>query len=225
MTLERSKLLLDVAHHQRRGVEVVGRDVEEALDLAGMQVERHDAVDAGMGDQVGDQLGRDRRAATGLAVLPSVAEIGDHRGDAARRRAAQRIGDDQQFHQMVVGRERRRLDDEDVRAADVLLDLDEDFHVGEAPDHWPWSAGCPSQVGDFLRQDRIGIAGDQFDRTVLGRHRRVSPRLGGYNVQHIGLPTKNVVPAERGDIKDTAVRWQPGRAAVFLRKNGPYCLT
>jgi hypothetical protein len=44
------------------------------------------------------------------------------------------IGDDQQFHQMVVGRERGRLDDEDILAAHVLLDLDEDLHVGEAPD-------------------------------------------------------------------------------------------
>ena len=39
------------------------------------------------------------------------------------------------LHQMVVGRKRRRLDDEDVRAADVFLDLDEDLHVGEAADH------------------------------------------------------------------------------------------
>ena len=33
--------LLDVAHHHRGGVEVVGRDVEETLDLAGVEVERH----------------------------------------------------------------------------------------------------------------------------------------------------------------------------------------
>ena len=32
--------LLDVAHHHRRAEQVVGRDVEEALDLAGMEVER-----------------------------------------------------------------------------------------------------------------------------------------------------------------------------------------
>src|ERR1700751_1360859 len=71
-----------------------------------MTGERHDAVDAGLGDQIGDQLGRDRRARAGFAVLSGVAEIGDHRRDAARRGAAQRIGDDQEFHQMVVGRER-----------------------------------------------------------------------------------------------------------------------
>ena len=37
------------------------------------------------------------------AVLAGVAEIGDHGGDAAGRRAAERIGEDQQFHQVVVG--------------------------------------------------------------------------------------------------------------------------
>ena len=46
--------------------------------------------------------------------------------------AAQRIDDDQQLHQIVVGGKARRLDDEHVLAADVLLDLDEHFHVGEA---------------------------------------------------------------------------------------------
>jgi hypothetical protein len=56
--------VLDVARHHRRGEQVVGRDVEEALDLAGVQVERQHAVGAGMGDQVGDELGRDRRART-----------------------------------------------------------------------------------------------------------------------------------------------------------------
>ena len=64
----------DVAGEHRAGVEVVDRDVEEALDLAGMQVERQHAVGAGMGDQVGDQLGGDRRARAGLAVLAGVAE-------------------------------------------------------------------------------------------------------------------------------------------------------
>ena len=127
--------LLDVAHHHRRGVEIVGRDVEEALDLAGVQVERHHPVGAGGGDQVGDELGRDRRARAGFAVLPGIAEIGDHRGDAPPRRAPQRVDDDQQLHQVVVGRERGRLDHEHVRAAHVLLDLDENLHVREAPDH------------------------------------------------------------------------------------------
>jgi hypothetical protein len=47
MRLRWSKCLLDVREKTGRGVEVVGRDVEEALDLAGVQVERQHAVGAG----------------------------------------------------------------------------------------------------------------------------------------------------------------------------------
>jgi hypothetical protein len=72
-------VLLDVVRQQRRGQQVVGGDVEEALDLAGVQIHRQHPVGAGAGDQVGHQLGRDRRAAAGLAVLAGVAEVGRHR--------------------------------------------------------------------------------------------------------------------------------------------------
>ena len=58
----RAEILADVLHHHRGGEEIVGWDVEEALDLPGMQIQRHHTVGAGAGDQVGDQLGRNRRA-------------------------------------------------------------------------------------------------------------------------------------------------------------------
>ena len=85
----------------------------------------------GHGDQVGHQLGRDRHARLVLAVLPGVAEVRDHRRDPARRGALGRVQHDQQLHQ-VVRRGRRRLHDEDVAAADVLVDLDRDLPVLEA---------------------------------------------------------------------------------------------
>ena len=86
---------------------------------------------------------------------------------------------------MIVGRKRRRLDNEGVGASDVFLDFDEDFHVGETPDHG-LGQRLVQALGDFLRQHRIGIAGDQLDRAVLGRHRRFPPSFGGYNVEHTG---------------------------------------
>ena len=73
------KRALDVGRDHRRGEQIVGRDVEEALDLAGVEVDRQHPVGAGGGDQIGDQLGRDRRARPGLPVLPGIAEIGQRR--------------------------------------------------------------------------------------------------------------------------------------------------
>ena len=133
-----------------------------------MQVERQHAVGAGAGDQVGDELGRDRRAARGAAVLPRIAEIGDHRRDAPRRGAHERIDHDQQFHQMIVGRIGGRLQDEDVLAAHVFLDLDEDFLVGEAPD-----AGLADRdveiAGDRFGQHPVRIAREKFHAASLAK--------------------------------------------------------
>jgi hypothetical protein len=110
---------------------VIERDVEEALDLAGVEVHRQRAIGAGRGDQVGRQLGGDRRARLGLAVLPGVAEVRDDRDDRPGRRALERVDHDQQLHQRLVRRRARGLDDEAVHAADVLADLDVDLAVGE----------------------------------------------------------------------------------------------
>ena len=146
---------------QRRGVQVVHRDVEEPLNLRRMQVHRQHAVGAGLGDQVGDQLGADRRARRGLPVLPRVTEIRDHRGDPPRGRTAQRVQRDQQLHQRVVRREGGRLHHEDVLAADVLLDLDEHLHVGEAADRGARQrqVECP---GHCLGERTIAVAGDDL---------------------------------------------------------------
>ena len=159
--------LLDVAHHDGGAEEVVGRDVEEALDLAGVEIERQHAVDARMGDEIGHQFGRDRRARGGFPILPGIAEIGDHRGDAAGRGAAQGVADDQQFHQVIVGRKRGRLDDEHILAAHIFLDLDEDFHVGEAP-HLTFGERDIEIGGDGLRQRTVRISRNELHETIFG---------------------------------------------------------
>ena len=158
--------LLDVARHHGGGEQVVGRDVEESLDLAGVQVERQHAVDAGAFDQVGDELGRDRRTRPRLAVLAGVAEVRDHGRDAPRGRPLQGIHQDQQLHEVVVGGERRRLDDEHVLAAHVLLDLDENLHVGEAP-HLALGEGELEVGADRLGQRTVAVAADELHgRTI-----------------------------------------------------------
>ena len=136
---------------------MIDGDVEEALDLAGVQVDRQHAVDAGRGQQIGDQARRDRRARLALAVLAGVTEVGDDRDDRAGRRALERVDHDQQLHQVVVGGRAGRLDDEAVHAADVLVDLDVDLTVGEAR-HLGVAERRLDVAADRLRQLAVGVA-------------------------------------------------------------------
>ena len=154
---------LDIRGDDGRGVEIVGGNVEEALDLPGVQIHREHARRARFGDEVRHKLSRDRCARAGLSVLPTVAEIGDDGGDPAGRGALQRIDADQQFHEVVVDREAGRLDEEDILAAHVLMDLDEDFLVSEAA-----YAGIGQRqfeiAGDRAGQRQIGVAGHDLHR-------------------------------------------------------------
>ena len=128
--------LLEVVAEHRHRHQVVDRDVEEALNLRGVQVHRDDAPRAGDLEHVRDDLGRDRLAAFGLLVLLGVPVIWNDRRDARGRRAAQRVDHQQQLHHRVVdavavGRFADRLDDEDLGAAHVLADLDARLFVLE----------------------------------------------------------------------------------------------
>jgi hypothetical protein len=46
----------------------------------------------------------------------------------------------------------------------------------------------PEPAGDGMGERWIGIAGNELDGAILGRHRGFSPRLAGDNVEHIGFP-------------------------------------
>ena len=150
------ELFLDVLDHHRGAVEVVRRDVEKSLDLAGMQVQRQHSVGAGLGYQVGHQFRRNRRPGARFTVLAGVAEIGNDGGDAPGRTATERIQRHQQLHQVVVGGKRRRLDNENVLAADVLLDLDEYLHVRKPP-HGGFGQGQVDIGGNRLGQGTIAV--------------------------------------------------------------------
>ena len=65
-----------IAQEDRRRVNVVDGDVEEALDLIGMQIHHHHAVDSDGRQEIGDDLRRDRHTCGARTpVLPRVAEI------------------------------------------------------------------------------------------------------------------------------------------------------
>ena len=90
----------EVVVEHRRGVQVIDRHVEEALNLRGVQVHGQHAVGAGARDEVGHQLGGDRHAALVLAVLPGIAEVRHHRRDAVGAGPLEAVDHDQQLHQV-----------------------------------------------------------------------------------------------------------------------------
>jgi len=193
--------LLDVLGQHGRGEQVIGRDIEEALDLPRMQVEGEDPVGARDGDQVGDQLGRDRRARARFPVLPGIAEIGDDRGDPAGRAAPQRVQRDQKLHEVVVRREGGRLDDEDVLAAHVLVDLHEHFHVREAP-HAGLRQRQVQVSRDRLGQRPIAVAGENLHSKPPLSRRGSETRRRGPSPRHPAWPSRKSNPtgARRGGL-------------------------
>ena len=117
---------------QRQCGQVVNRDIEEALDLALVQVEGDDAVDAGALEQVGDEAGGDGLARAGLAVLAGIAVVGDNGGDGAGGCALGSVGGDEQLHEHVVDvAAGHGLNQEDVGAADGLVVAGVNLTIGE----------------------------------------------------------------------------------------------
>ena len=125
----------EVPTQDREAVKVINRDVEEALNLLGVKVDRDDAAGSAGFDDVGNKSRRDGLAWLDLLVLPSVTVVRHYNGDVAGRGTTERVEHDEQLHAVVVCRRACRLDQEDVVAARGLLDHDADFAVGETVGH------------------------------------------------------------------------------------------
>ena len=168
---------VEVIHKDGGTQHVVHRDIKEALNLIGVEVHREDPVGAGGGNQVGHQLGGDGVPGLGLAVLPGVAEIGDHCGDPAGGGPFQGVYDDKQFHQRVVdgadlpvlGKGAGGLDHEYIRTPDRLIDGDEVLPVGESP-HLGVAQRDAQFLADVRGQRGVRVAGDDLDVFAVCDH-------------------------------------------------------
>jgi len=162
--------LHEVFVEDRGGEKVVDRNVEESLDLLGVQIDGEHAVNPGSNEKVGDQFGGDGDAGLILAVLPGIAKEGEHGRDPVGGGAAGGIHHDQQFHQVLVGGGAGGLNDEDIVSANVVLEFDEGFAVRKGSDgglaKWDLDSG-----GDPLRQFAVGVAGKDLQLVSgNGRH-------------------------------------------------------
>ena len=139
--------LAEVAHQHRAGKDVIDGNIEEALNLRGVQVDKQRAIGARGGQQVGDQLGADGYARPVFAILAGVAVVGHHHRDPGRRGPLERIDHDQQLHQVLVHRIAGGLHHKHIHAAHVLEQLEVHLAVGKA-----LQLGLADRHADVLRR-------------------------------------------------------------------------
>ena len=144
-------------------VQVIDGNIEEPLNLRGMKIETENAVGPGGREQISDELGADRHPAHILAVLASVAEVGNHRRDARGAGPFERIENDEQLHQVMINVGAGRLNDEHIPASNVLINAHHGLVVGEVAEVEIAQRNA-EMLGDALGQGPVGASAEDFQR-------------------------------------------------------------
>jgi len=144
-----------------------------------MEVDRDDPVRAGHRQEVRHQLGRNRLAGSGFPFLPGVAVIRNHQIDRPRAGPLGRIDHDQEFHQVLVDRMRKRLHQEHVAIADRFLVKAINFPALEAG-QLDFAERLPELLADPPGQLRIRRTGENA-QTVARHHVRPSRSIDHFH--------------------------------------------
>jgi hypothetical protein len=148
------ELFFKVIKETSGGVEVIDGDVEEALDLVGMEVHGDEPVDACTAEEVGNELGADGDAGLVFPVLSSPTEVRDDGDDGFGGGTFGGVDEEEELHE-VVGVREGGLDDEDMLAADGFFVGDGELTVCEANDiHF--AEGAVEVTADTLGEERRG---------------------------------------------------------------------
>ena len=132
-------VVLKVAGQGGHGSQRVHGDVEEALQLLGVDIHIDHSRGAQHFQGASYDFGADGFPAVGHAVLAGIGEVGDQHIDPPGRGTAKSIQQQHQFHQVVVYRPGTRLDQKDILVAHQLFNLHMDLAVGQV---------CHAQCGE-----------------------------------------------------------------------------
>ena len=113
---------------------MIHRDVEESLNLPGVEFNGKDAGGTGRSDEIGYQLGSDGCPGRNLAVLPGIAIVGNDSGDSLGRGSLERVDENQQLHQILIHGPADRLYDKNIHAPYTFVNIDIDLAIAE-PSH------------------------------------------------------------------------------------------
>jgi hypothetical protein len=118
---------------------------------------------------VGHQLGADRHPRLVLSVLPGVPEVRNDRRNPSRACPLGGVHEEQKLDH-VLRRRVGRLDDVDIPATNVLVDLDEDLAVGKAPER-DLAERLPQMGGHLFGKGAVGRPTQQ--QHLAARQRQV----------------------------------------------------
>ncbi|MNK41282.1 hypothetical protein D3C87_599440 [compost metagenome] len=184
-------LAADIVDQDRQRLQMIHEDIEEPLYLRSMQVHGQHAGGAGGGDEIRHQLRGDGLAACGLAVLAGVGVVGNHGRDGASTRTLEGVEHDAELHHVVVDRVTDRLDQEDIRPANRILDLDIDLAIREVGDLDATKLSA-QLAGNLLGQGRVCRTGEELHGAV--RNAGAIPRSLGKDarriVNHVVIPLR-----------------------------------
>ena len=156
------ELFHEVGSQQRNALQMIHRNIEEALDLCGMEIHGEHTVSTSGSDQVCYQLGRDRVTALGLAVLTGIAVIGDNCCDASGGSTLESIDHNEQLHQVIVDRAAGGLDYKYIGTAYRLVDGNRDLTIREGLD-FRVAQRQAQMPCDLLGNMRNGVGCENFD--------------------------------------------------------------
>lgn len=125
---------LNIIHQDRQRAKLVARDIEESLDLTGVQINRDVAVCAGGDNQIGDQACGDGHARLIFFVAAPVGIVWQNRRDPSRRGALERIEKNQELDEVAVNGRTQPLYQKNISPTDAALELYKDIFIREIVD-------------------------------------------------------------------------------------------
>ena len=142
-------LRLQVFEHHRRCIKMIDRNIKKTLNLLRVQIHRQNTIRPSGHQKIRHQLCRDRNSRLILSILASIPIKRQHGRDPQRTRSTKRIHHDEHFHQMMIRRWTRGLDNKNILPAHILINFDKCLTVRKRAD-----STLPQLHADRLR-DRI----------------------------------------------------------------------
>lgn len=139
--------------------------MEEALDLATVEVDSDDAVGTHGLDELGDSGSRDGDTWLGLTVLTGITVVGHDGGDALGRGETQCVDEEEELHEVLVDVGGGGLDHVDVGSTDVVVDVQVDFAISKLVERQVLEADV-EELGDIAGQLLVGLSADETDVVV-----------------------------------------------------------